>query len=61
MTDKNTSTMDNLIFKNLQWHFGTKKMKAKLTNRITGKVEIKLLCRKKMNYQLQQQTYMMGW
>ena len=36
--------MENLITTNLQWHFGAKKIKAKHTNRLTGKTEAKTLC-----------------
>ena len=34
----------NLIFTNLRWHFGSKKVKGKHTNRITGEVETKTIC-----------------
>ena len=44
MTNKNTSTMDILIYTNLQWHLGAKKIKATHTYWITGKVVTKRLC-----------------
>ena len=34
----------NLIFTNLRWHFGSKKVEGKHTNRITGKVTTKTIC-----------------
>ena len=34
----------NLIFTNLRWHFGSKKVKGKHTNRITGEVTTKAIC-----------------
>ena len=41
--DKNKN-IKNLIFTNLQWHFGSKKVKGKHTNRITGEVTTKAIC-----------------
>ena len=37
-------SIKNLIFTNLQWHFGSKKVKGKHTNRIIGKVTTKAIC-----------------
>ena len=41
--DKNKK-IKNLIFTNLRWHFGSKKVKGKHTNRITGEVKTKTIC-----------------
>ena len=41
--DKNNN-IKNLIFTNLRWHFGSKKVKGKHTNRITGEVTTKAIC-----------------
>ena len=34
----------NLIFTNLRWHFGSKKVKGKHKNLITGEVTTKAIC-----------------
>ena len=40
-SNEKNKTIKNLIFANIQWHFGSKQVKRKLTNRITGKVKEK--------------------
>ena len=42
--NKKNKTIKNLIFANIQWHFGSKQVKGKLTNRINGKVKEKTIC-----------------
>ena len=41
--DRNMS-IRNLLFSDMRWRFGVKKVKAKLTNQITGKVRTKSIC-----------------
>ena len=40
-SNQKNKTIKNLIFTNLWWHFRSKKVKGKHTNRITGEVKIK--------------------
>lgn len=44
MSNKKYKNIKNLIFTNLQWHFGPKKVKGKHTNRITSEVKTKTIC-----------------
>ena len=45
-TTSNTKNKNikNLIFTNLRWHFGSKKVEGRHTNRITGEVTTKAIC-----------------
>ena len=42
--NEKNNNIKNLIFTNLQWHFGSKKLQGKHRNRITGKVKTKKIC-----------------
>ena len=43
-SNEKNKTIKNLIFANIRWHFRSKQVKGKLTNRITGKVKEKTIC-----------------
>ena len=45
-TTSNTKNKNikNLIFTNLRWHFGSKKVEGRHTNRITGEITTKAIC-----------------
>ena len=43
-SNKKNKSIKNLLFSDMQWHFGAKQVKGKLTNRITGKVKEKAIC-----------------
>ena len=41
--NEKNKNIENLIFANLRWYFGSKQVKGKHTNRITGKVKTKTI------------------
>ena len=43
MASEMNKNIENLIFTNLQWYFGSKQVKGKHTNIITGKVKTKTI------------------
>ena len=43
-SNEKNKTIKNLIFTNIRWHFGSKQVKGKFTNRITEKVKEKIIC-----------------
>ena len=43
-SNEKNQKIKNLTFTNLWWHFGSKKVQRKHTNRITGEVKTKTIC-----------------
>ena len=43
-SNEKNKTIKNLIFTDIRWHFGSKQVKGKLTNRINGQVKEKTMC-----------------